>query len=115
MTEAVAGEVAAASLTSLAEYGIGVFAIAGLLAIIYKFGMRWIDSAQKREERDAAIRKSTYEALNGITEALKSNTEAAKYQIEAMNRVSQSVGKLPCGQRDSSMRTRATDAVYAAK
>lgn len=109
MPEVIAGELAVGGATSFAEYGLAFFAIAGLLFLIHKFGLRWVEWAQGREERDANIRKGTYEALNGISAALNANTEAAQHQVSAINRLSESVGRLPCTHRDPTLRTRDTD------
>jgi hypothetical protein len=118
MTEAAAGDAALmkGGISSLAEFGISGLALCLLVWLIYKLAIRWIDTAVKREERDAEIRKCHYEALNGVAAALNKNTEAIQIQIAAqehhiasMDRVAAGVGNLPCTNRDPSLRTRASD------
>ena len=110
MPEASAGELAAGgAMTSFGEYGLVGLIVGAILYGIFRLANKWIDTTIEREKRDADIRKNTYEALNGLTAALNRNTEVSNRQIDAMNNVSDSVGKLPCTYRDPGLRTRSSD------
>lgn len=103
MPEAAAGEALAKNgIMSLADYGVAILVIVILFGILYKFGLKWIASAEEREKRDREVRKSTYEALDGLT-------RSTDRQTVAMERLVAAVGDLPCTHRDPALRTRASD------
>jgi hypothetical protein len=110
MPEVLAGEIAAeGAFSSFGEYGLVGLMVGAMLYGIFRLSNKWIDTTIEREKRDADIRKNTYEALNGLTAALNRNTEVSCRQIDSMNKVSESVGKLPCTFRDPALRTRISD------